>query len=359
MHYHRALFEQLDADFRRLGHEMVLLAGKEKAATTGRAALKTHVVRNQVEFELKEWPVNSFTLRYQHGVVKKIRALQPRIVVTTCHSGTFSEWQIAALKKRLAFKLVAWQCGYEFNPGRLKRLILRRFVPKFDHHLAYHSNAKLYAISHGGRPDQVTVMHNTINEAAIECLPKDQARQLVDTRWPVVAGKKVVLYVGAILEEKRLELIFEALDILHDEEVAFVMVGDGPHLETIKANYGHRKDFVYTGQIVEGVGPFFDAADVFVLPGTGGLAINEAMAHSLPIISGFADGSADDLVKDDQNGYRLRTGSAEELADRISRILDDPAMAQRMGKASREWITTKFAFTGFVERITTALAALA
>ena len=54
MHYHRALFERLDHDLERLGHELILLSGREKATTTGRVALRTQVVRNQVEFELDE-----------------------------------------------------------------------------------------------------------------------------------------------------------------------------------------------------------------------------------------------------------------------------------------------------------------
>ena len=357
MHYHRALFERLDKELQYHGHEMILMSGKEKASTTGRVALRKRIARNQVEFSLYERSIGSFTLRYQGGVVDTINALRPAVVVTTCHSGTFSEWLIARSKKKLGFKLVAWQCGYEFNPGRLKQWVLGKFVPQFDHHLAYHTNAKHYALAHGARLDQITVMHNTINEAAIACIPKDEAQDIVAQRWPAVADKKIVLYVGAILEEKRLEVILEALSLLNRPDTIFLMVGDGPHLATLKELYGARSDFVSTGQIVDGVGPYFDAAQVYLLPGTGGLGINEAMAHGLPIISGFADGSADDLVVDGENGYRLRDGTKEEMADRIARVLDHPDMARQMGETSRKWITGKFAFSNFIERIKSVLLA--
>lgn len=357
MHYHRALFERIDHDLRQLGHEMFLLSGKEKATTTGRVALKTQILRNQVEFELDEWPVRTFMLRYQHGVAKKIQEIRPSIVVTTCHSGTVSEWQIAALKKKLNFRLVAWQCGYEFNPGKLKKLVLRKFIPRFDHHLAYHTNAKHYAIAHGARPEQVTVMHNTINEAAIKCLPKQQARQLIDEQWPGLKGKKLVLFVGAILEEKRLGVVFQALDVMQREDVMFLIVGDGPYRKGLNEKYGHRKDFLSTGQVVEGVGPYFDAADVFVLPGTGGLAINEAMAHGLPVVSGYADGSADDLVVDGKNGYRLRDGSAAELAWRLNDVLSDSAVALAMGEAGRSMIHGDLSFDRFIAQVVSVLTA--
>jgi glycosyltransferase involved in cell wall biosynthesis len=357
MHYHRELFRVLDEALPSNGFDLVLLSGKERESTTGRVALRSKVVRNQSEFKLTERRIGGFMVRHQHEVAKMIRELRPSVVVTMCHSGTLSEWQILALKQRLGFKLIAWQCGYEFNPGRFKKFVLGKFVPHFDHHLAYHTNAKKYAIAHGARPDQVTVMHNTINEEAIACLPKQDARRLVCERWPVLVGKRIVLYVGAVLEEKRLEVVFEAMDMLGRNDLVFLLVGDGPYLNTIKEHFGDRSDFVSTGQIVDGVGPYFDSADVFVLPGTGGLAINEAMAHGLPVISGYADGSADDLVVDNENGFRLYSETAAEMADRIQQILTDPAIAERMGQRSREWITGKFAFREYINRIKSVLLA--
>ena len=98
MHYHRALFERLDRDLRQMGHEMILLSGKEKASTTGRVALKTQVVRNQIEFDLNEWPIRSFMLRYQRGVAQKIREITPLQGSKTFdgrYPGRRSRWSLA------------------------------------------------------------------------------------------------------------------------------------------------------------------------------------------------------------------------------------------------------------------------
>jgi glycosyltransferase involved in cell wall biosynthesis len=250
---------------------------------------------------------------------------------------------------------VAWQCGYEYHPGRLEDLVLSTFIPHFDHHLAYHSNAKQYAVRYGSRADQVTVMHNTVNEAKIACLPKPHARAKIDERVPQLAGRLIVLYVGAVLEEKRLEEVIRALDVLADASLAFLVVGDGPHLGRLREMATGRRDVFFAGRVVEGVGSYFDAADMFVLPGTGGLALNEAMAHSLRLISGYADGSADDLVQDGVNGFRLKNGDAPELAQRISELANDPELRLRMGRASRALITTRFSFESFIARVTGVL----
>ena len=45
-------------------------------------------------------------------------------------------------------------------------------------------------------------------------------------------------------------------------------------------------------------------ADLFVLPGTGGLAVQEAMSYGLPVIMGQGDGTNDDLVRP-SNGWQL------------------------------------------------------
>lgn len=351
MHYHKDTIAALEHELEARGYEFILISSLDESGMTGRVAFDGKVSKEHKHFRLFEKKIGSFTVRYQRGLLSLIKSIRPDIVVSLCHSGTLSEWQLSVLKKHLGFKFVAWQCGYEFNPSRLKNWILGKFIPRFDHHLAYHTNAKHYAIAHGARPDQVTIIHNTINVAAITYIPKDIALKIVTERWPAVIGKKIVLYVGAILEEKRLEVIFEALDILHREDVVFLMVGDGPHLEAIKNRYGHRRDFISTGQLVEGVGPYFDAADVFVLPGTGGLAINEAMAHGLVVVSGYADGSADDLVIDGKNGFRLREGSAVELATRLQGVLSDSAVARDMGEVGRQMIQGKFSFERFIDRV--------
>lgn len=355
MHYHRELFQRLDTTLPAYGYELVLLSGRKKQSAPGRVALKEKIVRNQFEFDLTEIPVSSYMIRYQHGLAAQIADLCPSVVVTMCHPGTLSEWQIVGLKKRLNFKLVAWQCGYEYNPGCIKSWVLNKFIPAFDHHLAYHTNSKNYALKYGARADQVTVTHNTINEAIIDYLPKEVARQLVEQRHPELIGKKIILFVGAVLKEKRLESVLEALDLLARSGLVFVLVGDGPHLDVIKEKYGKREDFCCTGRIVDGVGPYFDAADVFVLPGTGGLAINEAMAHGIAVISGYADGSADDLVIDGRNGFRLKNGSAEEIADRLNELFSDPVITTKMGETGREMIRGSLSFECFIDRVVNVL----
>lgn len=355
MHYHRATLAELERRLGSAGFQFVVLSSADKPNATGRVAESHPAVSRQHYYRLIERQVGRFTIRYQRGLLETIRTIRPSVVISTSHPGTISEWGLINLKRQLGFKLIAWQCGYEYNPGVLKKTVLGFFIPRFDHHLAYHTNAKQYALSHGARPAQVTVMHNTINEGSIVRLPKGDARGMLEATFVQIKGKKVVLYVGAVLEEKRLDVVVEALDIINRPDTIFVVVGDGPYLETLKDRYATRNDALFAGRVVEGVGIYFDAADVFVLPGTGGLAINEAMAHALPVISGYADGSADDLVLHGKTGYLLRKGSAEELAERLNAILGDGIKAAEMGLEGESRIRGTLSFHGFIDRIVSVI----
>lgn len=358
VHYHRDLFKFLERELAEQGVQLFLLSGESAQGAVGRVGLKEKVIEREEKYVFKEYKVKTFTFRRHFGVDQWILKHKPEVVVVQSHVGNITYWRLMGLKRRVGFKLVSWQCGYEYNPSAVKDMILRRFIKGFDHHLAYHSNARDYAVRYGAQSSQATVIHNTINEAKIALMPKEEARALLESRHPELIGRRIVLFVGAVLAEKRVETILEAFDLMRRDDIALLLVGDGEHLPVLRKLCEGRKDVVITGSIVEGVGPYFDASDVYVLPGTGGLGINEAMAHHLPIISGYADGSADDLVVDGVNGFRLRDGTSAELAEKIVAVLDDPSVATRMGATSREWITGKFAFQQFVNRISQVLVAL-
>jgi glycosyltransferase involved in cell wall biosynthesis len=355
MHYHLDLFRQLEARLQNHGIELHLISGSKPKRETGRVAVEVQVIPSERKFLLRDKKFGSFVFRLALGYLRLVRELRPDVVVCPAHPGDLGHWGLLWMKRSTHYRLLAWQCGYEYNPGMLKRWLLKHFVPGFDFHLAYHSNARAYALEHGAREDQVEVTHNTINEINFIITDKESAREQICKIYPEIGKRRIVLYVGAVLEEKKLGHIVEAMTKLDRDDTVLLIVGDGPYLPELRRIAAGRRDVVFAGQVLDGVGAYFDAAEVYVLPGTGGLGINEAMAHSLPIISGYADGSADDLVVDGVNGFRLREDTVKELQDRIARILDDPAMAAGMGEKSREWITGKYSFQRFLDRVEEAL----
>lgn len=366
MHYHIATFQEMERRLEDQGGEFILVSGQKNEKETGRVGISERIVRQHVFIPYNEWIWGTYTLRSQPALPSLIERIAPDVVIVMGHVGSLTYWRLGKLAKKLGFKYVTWQCGYEYNSGLLKHEMTKRFFELFDHHLAYNTNAKKYLMSNGVSSSRITVIHNTINEQEISLLPRDKARQMVIDELQFPQDRPIILYVGAILAEKRLEVLIDAVRRLAPRiSASLIVVGDGPALDDLKSASADLEYVRYPGRVVDGVGRFFDAADVFVLPGTGGLAINEAMAHGLPVISAFADGSARDLITDGVNGYVLsfavptqettelpgEVARAEEIALRLENILSDPENWSLMGAASRDLITTKYSFTAFIERI--------
>jgi glycosyltransferase involved in cell wall biosynthesis len=93
----------------------------------------------------------------------------------------------------------------------------------------------------------------------------------------------------------------------------------------------------------EEIPAYFLNADVFLMPGTGGLAINEAMAYGLPVISTIADGTIIDLLYEGKNGYYLNeNASLENIYSVCKTALNiDKTHLLEMGNISRQIISEK------------------
>jgi glycosyltransferase involved in cell wall biosynthesis len=357
MHYHESTFREIERRLESEAGAFFIVSGQPRYDESGRVGVSKIDFKRHIFVPYHEWRRGTYTVRWQPTLAKIVRQLAPDVVIVMGHVGCLTYWRLGSLSKRAGFKYVTWQCGYEYNPNRIKRFLTRKFLRQFHYHLAYHSEAKTYLLNHGIRQSRIAVVHNTINEQEIDLVPQDEARRQIATMLGLPLERPIVLYVGAVLVEKRLDLLVAAVRLLEPNAVSLIIVGDGPALDELKSSSADLNYVKYPGRVIKGVGCFFDAADVFVLPGTGGLAINEAMAHGLPIIAAHADGSADDLITNGLNGYILKEGQPDEIAGHLKNLLSDPESRLRMGRASRGLITKKYSFRNFIDRVMKGLHA--
>ena len=98
--------------------------------------------------------------------------------------------------------------------------------------------------------------------------------------------------------------------------------------------------------------PLLKHLDVGVLCSeTEGLsnAVLEYMACSLPVVATRVGGNPD-LVQDEENGFLVEVGDVDALADRIGRLATDPALATRLGAASRRRYEASYTLDAMVTR---------
>ncbi|MDA0239717.1 MAG: glycosyltransferase family 4 protein [Proteobacteria bacterium] len=97
---------------------------------------------------------------------------------------------------------------------------------------------------------------------------------------------------------------------------------------------------------------FYRSLDVFVIPSLQeGLAIVglEAMGCGVPVVSTRC-GGPESFISDGENGF-LTAFSSDQLADAVSRIIEDRQLRDRMGKAARKTIESTYGIGEFALKL--------
>jgi len=166
-----------------------------------------------------------------------------------------------------------------------------------------------------------------------------------------------ILFVGRLQSRKRVDLLIQACAALPTElQPRVVIVGDGPaHDELIELAEKIYPSVEFVGAKHEAeLEPYFAKADLFVLPGTGGLAIQQAMAHGLPVVVARGDGTQDDLVRA-ENGWQVPPDDLGALTNILRQALADPIMLRQMGDASYRIVAEEINIDKMVEVFVHAL----
>lgn len=240
------------------------------------------------------------------------------------------------------------------NDSIIKKIayVLARLLYKHcDACIVYGKASKHFDMYMGANPNKIFIALNTVdtlyfeetikaNENEIECLRKKLG----------INGKKCVLYVGILEKRKKVDnliLAFKKLK-LSKESVILLIIGDGPQREFLQdlCVKEQIKDVRFLGKIDYGSIPLYYAlSDVFVLPAQGGIAVSEAMACGKPVIiteECNALRSIPSLVKNGENGFIVKEGDIDSLAEYMNRVLRNPTLVKKMGLKSKEMVQKYF-----------------
>ncbi|MGW8482844.1 glycosyltransferase [Microbacterium sp. NPDC055903] len=165
---------------------------------------------------------------------------------------------------------------------------------------------------------------------------------------PVVAPRDEnrIVFVGRLTAEKQVEVILQAMTKLDPAlDVHFDIVGGGDqakNLEALTRQLGLAERVTFHGRTTDGeLRAVLSRASLFVIASIAELqsiATMEAMASALPIVA--ADAVAlPHLVHDGENGYLFTPGDADDLADKLTRVLTaSDAEYARMQHASLDGV---------------------
>ncbi|HWU40000.1 MAG TPA: glycosyltransferase, partial [Candidatus Acidoferrum sp.] len=173
--------------------------------------------------------------------------------------------------------------------------------------------------------------------------PRDhQNREEARARFHIDRDKPLLIYVGRLDPEKRLDLLLEAFSLQHHPDARLVVGGYGSQggaLVALARRLGISDRVTFTGYIPQNEMPLLLAsADIFCMPSPEELqsiATLEAMASGKPILAANAR-ALPELVANEVNGMLFTPGDARDAARAMDVLLGDPSAWPRLGQASLE-----------------------
>jgi glycosyltransferase involved in cell wall biosynthesis len=181
-----------------------------------------------------------------------------------------------------------------------------------------------------------------------------------------------VIAVGRLVEKKGFDLLLRAFRTVLDKrpETTLEIIGDGPlaaDLEELRTTLGLGDGVRLAGPmahtaVLERIGQ----ARLLCLPARVAsdgdadsmpVVVKEAMARAVPVVA-TAVTAIPEMV-DDQVGFLVSPDDEAGLTAALLSLLDDPAVAARLGAAGRARVEAKFTLASEVARLRLALERMA
>ena len=145
----------------------------------------------------------------------------------------------------------------------------------------------------------------------------------------------VIGHVGRISAQKGVHHLLRAASNLPGAQLRLIGAVSPevqPHLDR------HRSMLAHVGPVARSrLAAAIARCSVVVLASVQdgfGMVVGEAMACGRAVVCSTAAGAAD-IVEDGRDGYVVEAGDVDQLADRLARLADDPALVASLGAAAR------------------------
>jgi len=299
----------------------------------------------------------SLYLCYQTGLLDWLRNWKPDTLIVEANLRYLStpaavRWMHARGKPVLGWGLGVPTRGKGSPTGVLRKgvegKVWNAFLQQFDSLIAYSQRGADEYAALGFPRERIFVARNSVSRAPAS----------VPDNRPLTMDQATILFVGRLQARKRVDHLLRGCAQLGSEP-RLVIVGDGPEraeLESLAKQVYPRAEFIGARHGAE-LKPYFAEADLFVLPGTGGLAVQEAMSYGLPVIVAQGDGTQDDLVRK-ENGWQIPPDDFEALVARMKEALSDVRRLRKMGAESYRIVKEEINIEQMVETFVTALNSL-
>lgn len=308
--------------------------------------------------EIAEWThaenqhllAGPFYLCAQRGLTEWLDEWEPDVLIVEANPRYVTTPAAVEMIKNRFRPVIGWGLGSPKPRGPLASLQMhwrKRFLRQFDALIAYSQRGAAEYHNLGFSSNRVFVAPNAV-------VPRSAGKPPIQEK---TGDKLTVLYVGRLQKRKHVDSLIKACATLPNAiQPKLQIVGDGQikkGLQRLSRDIYPKTEFV-GAQFGKELDRRFDQADLFVLPGSGGLAVQQAMAHGLPIIAAEGDGSQEDLVQPG-NGWLVKPNDDKALQHTLAQALSDPERLRKMGEESFQRVQKDFNLENMVEAFVKAI----
>jgi len=218
---------------------------------------------------------------------------------------------------------------------------------------------KAELVQRGVDGDKIHVVPNSVDPDQFTAIPRDDA--LASELG--LQDKRVVGYVGTLVQYEGLDDLLNAAAVAIDHGVDFrlLIVGDGQETAKLRELVTDLEldDYVIMpGRVpFEDVQRYYSLIDVAVFPRKPLLVTEmvspmkpfEAMAMEKAIIVSSV-GALAEIVDEGETGLIFEKGNIDNLVEVITRAVNDPALCARLGTNARAWVVANRTWDGAARR---------
>jgi len=213
---------------------------------------------------------------------------------------------------------------------------------------------------YGADSERVAVVPPGVDLSVFQPIDRGEARRKIG-----FGPGPLLLFVGRLERLKGVDVAIRALALLRDrshDDVRLLILGEDSkegdesemdRLKAVASDLGVRDRVDFLGSVAHHELPYFySAADICVMPSYSesfGLVGLEAQACGRPVVGSDTTGLRS-VVRDDVSGYLIDGHEPAAYAERIGRLLDDPELAQQMGRRGR-LLAQRFSWTRTADRL--------
>lgn len=238
----------------------------------------------------------------------------------------------------------------------LRRIFLTWVYRHVDKALYAGTNNKAYFTAHGLKESQLIPAYHAVDNDRFAGLNETQREAVLNFQKQLSIANTdfVVLFAGKFEEKKNPFFLLELAERIGDAGFAFVLTGNGPLEESLKARAARDSRIKFLPFQNQSLMPaVYALGTVFILPSRGpgetwGLAANEAMALGLPVVLSDKTGGAVDLVNG--NGLIFSQGQVKKVKNWLEELKSDPQMLAKARAAARAHVQ-KFSFRQLAEAV--------